>query len=93
MTPIYPLFLISPPVQVFQPYCGADPVKNYSIFGDMIGKRPESDFCHEHYELFSLLFDYLQLKDDDIEDVFWSWITSRSLDEVRGISEAAEVAL
>lgn len=69
---------------VFQPYCGADPVRNYALYGNMVGKRPENDFCRKHKGLFNILFEYLMLKDDDIEDVFWSWITSRSLEEVRG---------
>lgn len=67
---------------VFQPYCGGDPVRNYAIGGDMIGKRPGNDFCRKHRALFNLLFDYLELENDDLDDVFWSWITCRSIDRI-----------
>ncbi|MHC1743947.1 MAG: His-Xaa-Ser system radical SAM maturase HxsB [Syntrophobacteraceae bacterium] len=67
----------------FQPYCGGDPVRNYALHGDLVGKRPENDFCKKHKGLFRLLFDYLAREDDELEDVFWSWLTYRSLDKVR----------
>ena len=73
---------------VFQPYCGGDPVRNYASFGDMIGNRPQSDFCRKHRDLFNLLFDYLEQKTEDIENVFWSWITCRTLDEIRSPSDS-----
>jgi uncharacterized protein len=69
---------------VFQPYCGADPVRNYALYGDLVGKRPDNDFCRKHKGLFNLFFEYLMKKDDDVEDVFWSWISSRNLSEIRG---------
>jgi len=71
---------------VFQPYCGGDPVRNYATQGDMIGNRPNNDFCRKHRGLFNLMFDYLDRGDDNVEDVFWSWITCRSLDEVHNHS-------
>lgn len=71
---------------VYKPYCGSDPVRNFSTQNDDIGHRPTSDFCKKHYAIFDLLFEYLSKKDKAIEDVFWSWITGRSFDEMRSFS-------
>jgi His-Xaa-Ser system radical SAM maturase HxsB len=67
-----------------QPYCGADPVRNYTLQGDVVGYRPTSEFCHKHKAIISFLLELLDRGDRDINDVFWSWITRRSLAEVRG---------
>lgn len=29
----------------YEPWCGADPVFHHGMFGDFIGKKPESEFC------------------------------------------------
>jgi uncharacterized protein len=29
----------------FEPWCGADPVFHHAIFGDVLGRKPESEFC------------------------------------------------
>lgn len=29
----------------FEPWCGADPVYHHAIFGDVVGRKPESEFC------------------------------------------------
>lgn len=68
---------------VYKPYCGSDPVINYFAQSDIIGHRPTSEFCQKHHAIFDLLFDYLETQDDEIEDVFWSWITQRSLDQIQ----------
>jgi len=77
---------------VFQPYCGADPVRNH--FAHVTGQLSNGhrEFCHMNRSLFNLLFDYLSLKNDEIEDVFWSWITHRTLDEIRDYSTNIGVA-
>jgi His-Xaa-Ser system radical SAM maturase HxsB len=69
---------------VYRTYCGADPVRNYLETGDLIGKRPESDFCKKNKLIFDMLFKKLKRNDPDEMDVFWSWISRRSLKEVRG---------
>lgn len=61
---------------VFQPYCGADPVRNYSETGDMIGCRPSSDMCKKNKAIMHYLFELLQQHDPDINRIFWSWIES-----------------
>ena len=68
----------------FQTYCGADPVRNYALQGSLVGHRPTSDFCHKHKAIIGFLLELLDRGDQDMMDVFWSWITRRSLAEVRG---------
>ena len=68
----------------FQAYCGADPVRNYAMQGDLVGHKPTSDFCQKHKAIISFLLELLDQGDQDMMDVFWSWITRRTLAEVRG---------
>jgi His-Xaa-Ser system radical SAM maturase HxsB len=67
-----------------QPYCGADPVRNYAIQGDLVGHRPTSDFCMKHKAILEFLLELVDQDDPGVMDVFWSWITNRTLAEVRG---------
>jgi len=69
---------------VYRTYCGSDPVRNYLETGDLIGKRPDNDFCKKNKLIFEMLFKKLKRNDPDEMDVFWSWISGRSLQEVRG---------
>jgi len=68
---------------VYQAYCGADPIRNYLESGDIVGQRPESEFCKKNMGVFDLLFKKLKNAKEEELDVFWSWITRRSLEEVR----------
>lgn len=68
---------------VYRTYCGSDPVRNYLETSDLIGKRP-NDFCKKNKLIFDMLFKKLKRNDPDEMDVFWSWISCRSLKEVRG---------
>lgn len=69
---------------VYRTYCGADPVRNYLETGDIVGKRPDNDFCKKNKLIFDMLFRKLKRNDPDEMDVFWSWISCRSSKEVRG---------
>ncbi|MDO9567242.1 MAG: His-Xaa-Ser system radical SAM maturase HxsB [Candidatus Desulfaltia sp.] len=69
---------------VYRTYCGSDPVRNYLETGDLIGKRPDNDFCKKNKLIFDMLFKKLKRNDPDEMDVFWSWISCLSLKEVRG---------
>ncbi len=44
----------------FQPYCGSDPVRHYRVQGDIVGYKPQSEFCQRHMALFRLLIDILE---------------------------------
>jgi len=67
----------------FQIYCGADPIRNYTAQGDVIGHRPTSDFCKKNREIIRFLFELVRSDQEEIMDVFWSWITKRKLEEIR----------
>jgi len=56
----------------FQPYCGSDPVWNYSTQGDMYGYRPTSSFCKKNMEIIRHLFELMD-NDKDIEKIFLDW--------------------
>jgi His-Xaa-Ser system radical SAM maturase HxsB len=64
-------------------YCGADPVRNYVECGDVVGHRPTSEFCMRNTGILDYIFELLEKDDNDIIDVFWSWLTNRSLEELR----------
>lgn len=59
---------------VFQPYCGADPVRNYSELGDIVGFRPNSDMCKKNKAIMRYLFELIKRQDPEINRIFWSWI-------------------
>ena len=59
---------------VFQPYCGADPVRNLSEQGDMVGHRPTNEMCKKNKAIIHYLFELLDRKDPEINRIFWSWI-------------------
>ena len=67
-----------------QTYCGADPVRNYAVQGNLAGHRPTSDFCLKHQAIIKFLLEIIEADDPEVMDVFWSWITNRTLVEVRG---------
>lgn len=59
---------------VYQPYCGADPVRNYSEQGDMIGYRPTNEMCRKTKSIITYLFELIKCNDPEINRIFWSWI-------------------
>ncbi len=67
---------------VYQAYCGVDPVRNYLESGDIVGHRPNSEFCKKNMGIFNILFTKLREAKEDELAVFWSWITKRDLMEV-----------
>ncbi|MGV8119612.1 MAG: His-Xaa-Ser system radical SAM maturase HxsB [Candidatus Xenobiia bacterium LiM19] len=64
---------------VYQPYCGADPVRYYVELGDIRGRRPESEFCSKNMGILDYLFEKLIENDERVIDVFWSWIQREGL--------------
>ncbi len=59
---------------VFQPYCGADPVRNLSEQGDIVGHRPTNEMCKKNKAIIRYLFELLRSGSPEIEQIFWSWI-------------------
>lgn len=56
----------------YLPYCGANPIQNYSRYGDMIGHRTFSAFCAKQKFLYRYVFNLLQDKSN--RTVFNSWL-------------------
>ena len=73
----------------FQIYCGADPVRNYAIYGDLIGHRPTSEFHQINYSIIRHLMELIRQNDPDVMNVFWSWITKQSIEEIKGLKKRA----
>ncbi len=68
---------------VYKPYCGADPIRNYLESKDVIGHRPTNNFCKKHKGLFEIIFRKLLNNNEEEMNVFWSWITNRSIEEIK----------
>ncbi len=62
----------------YQPYCGADPVRNYSTQGDFEGFRVTSDFCKKNMQIIDHIFKYLKNDYNTYFPIFQSWITNRN---------------
>ncbi|WP_374962223.1 His-Xaa-Ser system radical SAM maturase HxsB [Spongiibacter tropicus] len=43
----------------YQPFCGADPCQNISLFGEPVGNKAVSSFCQYHKGMFTFLVDRL----------------------------------
>lgn len=56
----------------FEPYCGADPVLHYSLYGDYLGRKPESEFCHRNMETFRYLIRKME-SDPFVKQLFMKW--------------------
>jgi radical SAM protein with 4Fe4S-binding SPASM domain len=56
----------------FEPYCGADPVLHYSLYGDYLGRKPESEFCHRNMETFRYLIRKME-SDRFVKQLFMKW--------------------
>ena len=69
----------------YKPYCGADPVRNYLNKGRMIDFMPQNDFCRKNMSMFDILFEYLMLDDEIINDVFWSWVSNIPIQKIRSV--------
>jgi len=59
----------------YQSYGGADPVRNYSEQGDIIGNKTISNICKRNKAVIKHLLELIKKDDKGINDVFWSWIT------------------
>lgn len=70
----------------FQMYCGADPVRNYYAQGSLIGHKPTSEFHERNYLIIKHLFELIRQDDPEIMNVFWSWITNRSIYDIKRIN-------
>lgn len=57
----------------FEQYCGADPVFHHAMFGDYLGKKPESEFCKRMMGAIKHLI-LLMETDEDTKSIFLQWV-------------------
>lgn len=63
----------------YQSFCGSDPVRNYSEQKDVIGNRTMSQVCKKNKEIIRYLFEIIKSDNEDINNIFWSWINRAPL--------------
>lgn len=57
----------------FEQWCGADPVFHHAVHGDLLGRKPESDFCKRMMGVIKYLLDTMQ-KDKEAKFIFMRWV-------------------
>lgn len=57
----------------FEPWCGADPVFHHGMYGDVLGRKPESDFCKRTMGVTKYLLEKMR-KDPEIKEIFLRWV-------------------
>jgi His-Xaa-Ser system radical SAM maturase HxsB len=58
----------------YGPFCGSDPIENFTSQGDIIGHHPTSAFCKRNMAIIGHLLGLLHSDDPFIEELFWSWV-------------------
>jgi len=56
----------------FEQWCGADPVYHYAIFGDILGRKPESEFCKRTMGVVKHLLEIMRT-DKEAKKIFMRW--------------------
>lgn len=67
---------------VYQPYCGADPIRYHVECGDIRGRHPGSEFCKKNKGIFDHLFRKILDDNPKVMNVFWSWIQREGIRSV-----------
>lgn len=57
----------------FEPWCGADPVFHHGMYGDVLGRKPESEFCRRMMGIAKHLLDIMR-SDEEAKDIFMRWV-------------------
>lgn len=57
----------------FEPWCGADPVFHHATFGDVLGRKPESEFCKRSMGVIKYLLDKIK-SDPEALAIFRRWV-------------------
>jgi uncharacterized protein len=56
----------------FNPFCGADPVYAHAVHGDLVGRKPVSDFCRRNMAIFQRLITMMEA-DSETKKIFEQW--------------------
>ncbi len=73
--PLEDSFTLSAPMCsdcAFEPWCGADPVFHYAMHGDVLGRKPESEFCKRIMGVVKLLLERMR-SDPQVKTIFMGW--------------------
>jgi len=57
----------------FEPWCGADPVFHHGMYGDVLGRKPESEFCKRMMGVTKYLLDVMR-NDEEAKEIFMRWV-------------------
>jgi len=68
---------------VYLPYCGADPVRNYLEQKDIIGNKVISTHCKKNRMILDYLFKIIKDNNNDVLDIFYSWVNRIPLEEIK----------
>lgn len=66
---------------VYNPYCGADPVRYYNESGDFLGHRYSSGFCQRNMGIIQILMDIIKENNPHKMEILWSWVRRRPLED------------
>lgn len=57
----------------FEPWCGAEPVFHHAMYGDVLGRKPESEFCKRMMGVTKHLLETMR-QDDEAKEIFMRWV-------------------
>lgn len=57
----------------FEPWCGAEPVFHHAMYGDVLGRKPESEFCKRMMGVTKHLLDITR-RDAEAKEIFLRWV-------------------
>jgi uncharacterized protein len=57
----------------FEQWCGADPIFHHAMYGDMLGRKPESEFCERMMGVFKYLLNVMR-SDKEAKHIFMKWV-------------------
>ena len=57
----------------FEPWCGAEPVFHHGTTGDVLGRKPESEFCKRQTGVSKHLVNLIET-DPDAKNIFMKWV-------------------
>jgi len=67
----------------YQPYCGADPVRNFATQNDITGHRPTSSFCKKNKSMIQHVFETYLSADAELERILWAWVNREDVNRMR----------
>jgi len=56
----------------YEPFCGSDPVFHWGQHGDLVGRKPDSEFCQRNMSIFKYLIDRME-SDKFVRKLFMKW--------------------